>query len=146
MFFKKSPVLPPQRLLFVDDNVRFLCVIPRYFRDQGQHTTYVIQHPEKVIPWLRRNDVDAIILDIQMSTSGFDLLEQIKPEVSRVPIIFLSGQHYTKALQERVKASGAIGFVSKGIPIGDIYCEITNLLQRHRKHTLSLHKTQTAHS
>jgi serine/threonine-protein kinase len=80
------------KLLVSDDDPQVLEVVSLVLEGAG-HQVITTARPETVVALAREGDVDAIILDIKMPVSGFELLGQLRedPSTADLPILFLSG-------------------------------------------------------
>jgi serine/threonine-protein kinase len=80
------------KLLVSDDDPQVLEVVSLVLEGAG-HQVITTARPETVVALAREAGVDAIILDIKMPVSGFELLGQLRGDKSTadLPILFLSG-------------------------------------------------------
>lgn len=82
----------------------------------------------EVIEYIRNNDVDMVILDIELSGSdGFSLLKRIKNISESTKVLFLSSKSESFYACRAIRA-GANGFVSKRKDLCDIYKAVEMLL------------------
>ncbi|MDG1443429.1 MAG: response regulator [Pseudomonadales bacterium] len=74
-------------ILFVDDDQRVLDLLSQIFKDTD-YRTMACNSAELALGYLRKNDIDIVFSDVQMtSVTGTDLLEQVKktnPEIIRI--------------------------------------------------------------
>ena len=80
------------KLLVSDDDPQVLEVVSLVLEGAG-HQVITTARPEHVVALAQEAGVDAIILDIKMPVSGFELLGQLRSDEStaNLPILFLSG-------------------------------------------------------
>lgn len=102
-----------KRLLIVDDNMAAL----KYTASQLQDTYSVIpaKSGAQALDIAAREAVDMIILDIEMpDMDGFETMARLKniPSASRIPVIFLTGNHDPET-QVRALETGGVDFVKK---------------------------------
>lgn len=78
-------------LLFVDDDRDFLNANKAYFSRRGNEVL-CSENPREALKTLSHATIDCIVLDIDMpDMDGFEFCQRLR-EISRVPIIFLSGK------------------------------------------------------
>lgn len=80
------------KLLVSDDDAQILELVSLILRTSG-HEVVATSDPRQVQPLAAANRPDAIILDVLMPVSGFEVLSELRldPRTSTVPILFLSG-------------------------------------------------------
>ena len=80
------------KLLVSDDDAQILELVSLILRSSG-HEVVATSDPRQVQPLAAASRPDAIILDVLMPVSGFEILSELRvdPRTSSVPILFLSG-------------------------------------------------------
>jgi serine/threonine protein kinase len=80
------------KLLVSDDDAQVLELVSLILRSSG-HEVVATSDPREVQPLAAANRPDAIILDVLMPVSGFEILSELRvdPQTATVPILFLSG-------------------------------------------------------
>jgi two-component system invasion response regulator UvrY len=72
-----------------------------------------VSSADDVLPMLRREHVDALILDVSLGRrSGIDLLAQIRAELPALPVLMLS-MHAEEQYAIRCLRAGASGYIQK---------------------------------
>lgn len=104
-----------KRILFVDDD-RMSYIIAKKFLEED-YEIFWMEDGKEVIPYLQKNRVDLIILDIYMpKVDGFVVLELIKSNgnasIREIPVIFLTGEHEEDVESKGLEA-GASDFITK---------------------------------
>jgi putative two-component system response regulator len=125
-------------IFLVDDNVLYLNTGKAAL--QGKYTVITIPSGEKLLPLLKNNKPDLILLDVVMpGLSGYDTIRLIKenPETADIPVIFLTGKNETES--ELLGLSlGAVDYIykpfSKSILLKRI--ELHLLLQKQKEELL----------
>ncbi|MBK9131565.1 MAG: response regulator [Gammaproteobacteria bacterium] len=80
-----------QRILVVEDEAKLVQVLQDYLADAG-YTTFALRDGKKVIPWVRENQPDLILLDIMLpGMDGLEICRGIR-SFSQVPIIFITAR------------------------------------------------------
>ncbi|MDR2599385.1 MAG: response regulator [Oscillospiraceae bacterium] len=98
----------------VDDTSFFLATIKSFLADSGYNIT-CINGGKQTLNYLKNNIPDLFILDIEMpEMDGFELAEHIRGAGITVPIIFLTGNSKTDAVQRAIKV-GANDFIIKPV-------------------------------
>ncbi|NQY33498.1 MAG: response regulator [Alteromonadaceae bacterium] len=83
--------MPKNKVLIVEDEVKIASLLADYFL-QAQFTPHCIHHGDKVIEWLKANQVDAILLDIMLpGKDGIQLCKEIR-QFSDVPILMVTAR------------------------------------------------------
>ena len=81
----------PRRVMHVDDDVQFARIVRRKLETAGIEVQSV-HDPEQVLDELLLSDCRVVILDIDMpSTTGMELLQQIKQQDGGVQVVMLTG-------------------------------------------------------
>lgn len=120
---------PSARILVVDDNSTNLMLMTEVLRLAGFHTVKAFSHPADVIPYMRRNQIDVMLVDQSMpDLTGLDLYLRIKIELSYCPISFLVTAQSVGDLAERAKSIGMQGFISKPFNIRQVVQDIDDAL------------------
>lgn len=102
-----------KHIVIVDDNPVNLDLAESVLRDYYKVTKLI--SGEQLLKFLSRMKPDMILLDIQMpGLSGYETIARIKerPEVSGIPVIFLTGQRDTGSEREGFRL-GAQDFIVK---------------------------------
>ncbi|MDR2590897.1 MAG: response regulator [Oscillospiraceae bacterium] len=101
-------------VLAVDDTSFFLATIKSFLSDSGYRVT-CINGGRQALNFLKNNTPDLFILDIEMpEMDGFELAENIRSMGITKPIIFLTGNSKTDAVQRAIKV-GANDFIIKPV-------------------------------
>ncbi len=115
-------------VLLVEDEPIQAEVLVDALSDAGFEVFWIDQGSE-VVPWLRANEPDAILLDIVLpDADGFDLCNQIR-EFSTVPIIMTTGK--TEEV-DRLKGLnlGADDYVCKPVSPAEVIARLNALFRR----------------
>ena len=76
-----------------------------------------------------RNRYDLAILDVDIGgENGLKLLQLLKKEYPRMPVIMFTGLRSDESLFEKAKACGADAFVRKTEPLATLYLEVARLI------------------
>jgi len=131
------PQRPSFQFLIIDDDPGIAHFLVAYLRQQG-HTCEFLTDGFETAAWLAHNDCDVIIVDLKMPrVDGITLTAFIRDINAQVPIIVFTGMGYDESHMQAALRAGANGYVSKNLPIEQLYCVLTRVLaaceQRGRK-------------
>lgn len=78
-------------VLIVEDENKIASLVSDYLQ-QDHFNTSIINHGDDVMPWLSKNLVDLVLLDIMLpGTDGISLCRQIRAQ-SELPVIFMTAR------------------------------------------------------
>jgi DNA-binding response OmpR family regulator len=131
------PQRPSFQFLIIDDDPGIAQFLTTYLRQNG-HTCESITDGFETATWLAHNDCDVIIVDLKMpKVDGITLTAFIREINSQVPIIVFTGMGYDEQHMHAALRAGANGYVSKNLPIEQLYCVLSRVLatcqQRERR-------------
>ncbi len=103
-----SPLLPPLRVLVVDDNRTNLHILQVFLKKLG-HSVILAENGQEAVDRFHGDHPDIVLLDIMMPVmDGFEAARRIKAAAAErwVPIIFLSALNRDENLVEGLEAGG----------------------------------------
>jgi CheY-like chemotaxis protein len=113
-----------QRILVVDDEAPIRELLSSYFQKRGYAVTAAATGSE-AIRALDELPVDVMILDIALADAdGLELLETIKQDHPKLPVIILTGMGFDDDLLKEALAKKASGYVSKTLPLDQLLMEV----------------------
>jgi len=118
-------------LLLVDDDPNTLASLSRAFRLAGHEAT-VCDNAARAVELLRTDSFDVILSDVVMpGKSGLELLEDLKKDGVKTPIVLISGQ---ANIEMAVKATklGALDFLEKPLSTDKLLVTVENALRLSR--------------
>jgi CheY-like chemotaxis protein len=102
------------RALIVDDNPEFLAIARRLLERDGISVTGLASSGAEALRQIEEQDPDVILVDVDLGQeSGFDLAEQLRPVTGGRPSVILISAYPELDLEDLLRGSSAIGFVSK---------------------------------
>jgi two-component system cell cycle response regulator DivK len=125
--FYSEPV--GQKILVVEDNELNLKLFCDLLRAHG-YQTEPVRDGREAVERARAFAPDLVVMDIQMPhVSGLELIEQLKgdAELRRTPIMAVTA-YAAKGDEERIRAAGAEGYVSKPISVVRFVESVQSLL------------------
>lgn len=80
-----------QNILIIEDEIKIAELLNDYMKDAG-YTTQLLHHGDDVLPWLKHNNPDLILLDLMLpGLDGLEICKQIKNQ-SSLPIIMVTAK------------------------------------------------------
>ncbi|HCC47327.1 MAG TPA: diguanylate cyclase response regulator [Elusimicrobia bacterium] len=124
-------ILLGKKVLVVDDdpNVGLLvsAVLKKY-----NYTVATLNHGDEVLPFLKENKPDLILLDLRMpGIDGYSLCRRIReaPDTRDIPVIILSGVAEVDARVNTIEL-GADDFITKPFDVRELRARINRILKR----------------
>jgi two-component system nitrogen regulation response regulator NtrX len=134
-------------LLLVDDDPNTLASLSRAFRLAGHEAT-VCDNATRAVELLKTESFDVILSDVVMpGKSGLELLEDLKKNGVKTPIVLISGQANIE-MAVRATKLGALDFLEKPLSTDKLLLTVENALRltrledenRELKHRLGKHE------
>ena len=114
--------------LIIDDDPAIAKFLVTYLKQKG-HSCESLTEGGGTAAWLDRNSCDVIIVDLNMPrVDGISLITYIRELNSHLPIIVFTGVGYDEEQMHGALRAGANGYVSKNLPIEQLYCVLARLL------------------
>ena len=124
-----SNVKDSQIIMVVDDEKQFLFSVDLSLRGVGYKNVITISETHKVMPVVAKENVAAILLDLQMpGRSGIDLMTDIKFEYPHIPVIIVTATNEIEIAVECMK-KGAIDYLVKPLDINRLFSSLKNALE-----------------
>jgi len=118
-------------LLLVDDDPNTLASLSRAFRLAGHEAT-VCDNAARAVELLKTESFDLILSDVVMpGKSGLELLEELKKNGVKTPIVLISGQANIE-MAVRATKLGALDFLEKPLSTDKLLLTIENALRLSR--------------
>lgn len=116
------------QFLIVDDDPTIAKFVVTYLRQRG-HTCHSLTDGFQTAAWLAHHDCDVVIVDLKMpKVDGITLISFIREVNSQVPIIVFTGVGYDEEQMHAALRAGANGYVSKNLPVEQLYCVLSRVL------------------
>lgn len=119
-------------ILIVEDDPNIAETLRDMLECLGQNVLDMLDAGEDVIPFLKENDPDLILLDIQLKgkKSGLDVAAEIQ-KLKNIPFIFTTA-FADEATIEQAKSYGPYGYIVKPYGMKDIYAAMEIALNNHQ--------------
>ena len=114
--------------LVVDDDPLVTRFLSEYLRERG-HTCATLTKGFQTAAWLEHHDCDVVVVDLNMpKVDGISLITFIREISANLPIIVFTGVGYDEERMHAALRAGANGYVSKSLPIEQLYCVLSRVL------------------
>ena len=114
--------------LIIDDDPGIGRFLVTYLRQKG-HTCESLTDGFQTATWLAHHDCEVVIVDLRMpKVDGMSLISFIREISATLPIIVFTGVGYDEEQMHGALRAGANGYVSKNLPIEQLYCVLARLL------------------
>ena len=133
-------VLNRAEFLIIDDDPAIAKFLVTYLKQKG-HTCDSLTEGFRTAAWLEHHRCDVVIVDLNMpKVDGISLIRYIRELSGDLPIIVFTGVGYDEERMHTALRAGANGYVSKNLPIEQLYCVLSRVLAtcQHRAHRQSL--------
>jgi DNA-binding response OmpR family regulator len=127
--------------LLIDDDPAITKFLVTYLKQKG-HTCEYLTEGFQTAAWLEHHRCDVAVVDLNMpKVDGISLIAFIREMSQTLPIIVFTGVGYDEERMHAALRAGANGYVSKNLPIEQLYCVLSRVLatcqQRARREALS---------
>src|SRR5437667_11250593 len=129
------------QFLIIDDDPAIARFLVAYLRQKG-HSCQALTDGFQTATWLAHNDCKVVIVDLRMpKVDGISLISFIREINPTIPIVVFTGVGYDEEQMHAALRAGANGYVSKNLPVEQLYCVLSRVLstcqQRARRETLN---------
>jgi two-component system chemotaxis response regulator CheY len=123
---------PEAEFLFVDDDPSISQILATYLCKRG-HPSNATMEAEKAIDWLSENRCEVAVVDLNLpSANGTSLIASLRAIDSRLPIVVFTEKGCNEAQVRAAMRAGANGYVSKSLPMEQLYCVLARVLAAAR--------------
>ncbi len=129
--------------LIVDDDPAITRFLVTYLKQKG-HTCESLTDGFQTAHWLEQHDCEVLVVDLNMpKVDGISLISYVREINEAMPVIVFTGVGYDEQRMHAALRAGANGYVSKNLPIEQLYCVLSRVLAaaqhraRRNAHTAS---------
>jgi two-component system, OmpR family, response regulator len=135
------------QFLIIDDDPAIARLLVAYLLQRG-HTCHSLTDGFQTAAWLAHHDCDVVIVDLKMpKVDGISLISFIREINAKIPIIVFTGVGYDEQQMHAALHAGANGYVSKNLPIEQLYCVLARVLSTcQRRNHLRTSNGQAHHA
>jgi DNA-binding response OmpR family regulator len=116
------------QFLIIDDDPAITRFLVTYLRQKG-HSCQALIDGFQTASWLAHNDCKVVIVDLRMpKVDGISFISFIREINPTIPIVVFTGVGYDEEKMHAALRAGANGYVSKNLPIEQLYCVLSRVL------------------
>ena len=119
--------------LVVDDDPLVTGFLSDYLKQKG-HTCATLTKGVQTATWLETHDCEVVVVDLNMpKVDGISLITYIREIQPSLPVVVFTGIGYEEEKMHAALRAGANGYVSKHLPIEQLYCVLSQMLATSRQ-------------
>ncbi|MGH8094802.1 MAG: response regulator [Chthoniobacterales bacterium] len=119
--------------LVIDDDPAITEFLSAYLKEKG-HSCAALTDGSQTAAWLELYDCEVVVVDLNMpKIDGISLITYIRGIQPDLPIIVFTGIGYEEERMHAALRAGANGYVSKNLPIEQLYCVLARVLASGRQ-------------
>ena len=123
---------PDAEFLFVDDDPPIAEFLATYLSKRG-HPSNTTLGVEKAVDWLGEHRCEVVVIDLDLlNASGTSLIASLRAVDSTLPIVVFTETGCNEAQVKAAMRAGASGYVSKNLPMEQLYCVLERVLAAAR--------------
>jgi DNA-binding response OmpR family regulator len=127
--------------LIIDDDPAVAQFLVTYLQQKG-HRAQALTASAQTAVWLEHNSCEVVVVDLNMpNVDGISLITFLRQQNQHLPIIVFTGAGYDEERMHAALRAGANGYVSKSLPVEQLYCVLSRVLatcqQRARRLALA---------
>ena len=123
---------PDTEFLLVDDDPSISEFLATYLSRHG-HPSNATMEAEKALDWLSEKRCEVVVVDLNLpNTNGTSLIASLRAIDSRLPIVVFTENGCNEAQVRAAMRAGANGYVSKNLPMEQLYCVLARVLAAAR--------------
>ena len=119
--------------LVVDHDPLVTRFLSEYLKEKG-HTCATLTKGLQTASWLELHDCEVVVVDLNMpEVDGISLITYIREIQPGLPVIVFTGIGYEEERMHAALRAGANGYVSKHLPMEQLYCVLSRMLATSRQ-------------
>jgi DNA-binding NarL/FixJ family response regulator len=123
---------PAAEFLFVDDDPGISEFLATYLSERGHPSNATIEG-NKALDWLSENRCEVVVVDLNLpNVNGISLIASVRAIDARLPIVVFTEKGCDEAQVRAAMRAGASGYVSKNLPMEQLYCVLARVLAAAR--------------
>ena len=123
---------PAAEFLLVDDDPSISEFLAAYLSKRGHPSNATIE-AEKALDWLSDNQCEVVVVDLNLpNTEGTSLIASLRAIDARLPIVVFTENGCNEVQVRAAIRAGANGYVSKNLPMEQLYCVLARVLAAAR--------------
>jgi len=123
---------PAAEFLLVDDDPSISEFLATYLSERGHPSNATIEG-NKALDWLSENRCEVVVVDLNLpNVNGISLIASVRAIDPRLPIVVFTEKGCDEAQVRAAMRAGASGYVSKNLPVEQLYCVLARVLAAAR--------------
>ena len=123
---------PAAEFLLVDDDPSISEFLATYLSERGHPSNATIEG-NKALDWLSENRCEVVVVDLNLpNVNGISLIASLRSIDARLPIVVFTEKGCDEAQVRAAMRAGASGYVSKNLPVEQLYCVLARVLAAAR--------------
>ena len=123
---------PAADFLLVDDDPSIAEFLATYLSERGHPSNSTIEG-NKALDWLSENRCEVVVVDLNLpNATGISLIASLRAIDARLPIVVFTEKGCDEAQVRAAMRAGANGYVSKNLPVEQLYCVLARVLAAAR--------------
>jgi len=123
---------PDAEFLLVDDDPSISEFLTTYLSRRG-HPSDATMEAEKALDWLSEKRCEVVVVDLNLpDANGTSLIASLRAIDSRLPIVVFTENGCNEVQVRAAMRAGANGYVSKNLPMEQLYCVLARVLAAAR--------------
>ena len=123
---------PAAEFLLVDDDPSIAEFLATYLSERGHPSNSTIEG-NKALDWLSENRCEVVVVDLNLpNVNGISLIASVRAIDPRLPIVVFTEKGCDEAQVRAAMRAGASGYVSKNLPVEQLYCVLARVLAAAR--------------
>jgi len=125
-------IYPAAEFLLVDDDPSISEFLATYLSERGHPSNATIE-ANKALDWLSENRCEVVVVDLNLpNVNGISLIASVRAIDPRLPIVVFTEKGCDEAQVRAAMRAGASGYVSKNLPVEQLYCVLARVLAAAR--------------
>jgi len=125
-------IYPAAEFLLVDDDPSISEFLATYLSERGHPSNATIE-ANKALDWLSENRCEVVVVDLNLPrVNGISLIASVRAIDPRLPIVVFTEKGCDEAQVRAAMRAGASGYVSKNLPVEQLYCVLARVLAAAR--------------
>ena len=123
---------PDTEFLLVDDDPSISEFLATYLSRRG-HPSNATMEAEKALDWLSEKRCEVVVVDLNLpNANATSLIGSLRAIDARLPIVVFTEKGCNEAQMRAAMRAGASGYVSKNLPMEQLYCVLARVLAAAR--------------
>lgn len=123
---------PAAEFLLVDSDPKIAEFLAAYLTERG-HPSNVSLESDQALDWLSQNRCEVVVVDLKSQNGqATSLIASLRAIDARLPIVVFTEKGCHEAQVRAAMRAGASGYVSKNLPMEQLYCVLARVLAAAR--------------